>query len=354
MELWLRESIGDLGEFDHASTSAIDEWLRGWHMPHTAIVDPDAQTSSSIFVGVVESNEMPETSPVRSGAPFVTLTTHFLRMCSRIGDIFPIFAALIAKNPDAYEAHTMRHACIEHIDQSIASDKEFVEFVDRNRDATFTARMTAAAVRWAIAHEMAHTVSSKEERREAFKQAVALWPDLENEQWKPKRNQLADFNESLSRYRDEIACDMLANQYVLASPFASDDLMTQVSGSLLALEALRWDGLFQDRSDISDTHPSPTLRFKLIWRAWLETLTDSDTWINRDAPGRLGLDDFAHWFAFEQWASGAYGAHRDGAVWDDDIQSARNVLSGHGIPVSVDRIYVRNDDGLFRISDQYR
>ncbi|SFR78496.1 hypothetical protein SAMN05428970_2391 [Agromyces sp. CF514] len=196
---------------------------------------------------------------------------------------------------------------------------------------------------------MAHAVASKAERREAYEQTAVLWSGLEEEQWFPKRHHLANFRESIERYRDEVACDLLANKYVLMSPFGVDDLVTQVSGALLALEAIKWDGWTQDGSAISQTHPSPALRFKLIWLSWLDTLQDPETWAGRDAPGPLGLQDFAHWRAYEKWISGAYRDGREGAAWDRDISETLDFLRMREIPVAADPVYVRDHNGAVQL-----
>ena len=351
-EPWLSDCIGEFGEFDHASTSAINDWLRGWQMPSDGLSGSDAQTSFSIFVGLLESEDMPEISSLRDGTPFIKLTSHFVRMCSNLADVFPVFATMINGDTDAHTAYRARGSVADYVELAIVAHPDIVDFVARTRDRIFTARTTAAAVRWAIAHEMAHAVSSKKERRRAYEHALSIWPDLEKEQWNSKRARLTDFEDSVVDYRDEIGCDMLANQYVFASPFSADDLITQASGSLLALEALRWDGLFADQSAISETHPSPTLRYRLIWRDWLDRLVNSETWIDREAPGPQGLLDFAYWYAFEQWASGAYGPHRNGAVWHEDIKLIHGILLSYGNPIAEDQVYMLTSEGIFRATDR--
>lgn len=130
--------------------------------------------------------------------------------------------------------------------------------------------------------------------------------------------------------------------------------MTQISGSLVALEGLILHGWVQDGSKISPTHPSPTLRFRLVWRAWLEILTNSNTWTKRNHPGALGLDNFALWFIFEKWCAGANKPKREGGVWYEEMELVRRVLERNGPQISNEKIYVRNSEGLFRVPSRYR
>lgn len=346
--VFIEQAIGVFGAFDHASTSLIDAWLAAWRMPNDSEAVSDVNTSAAVFVGVKISSGMPETSPLHKGPPFITLTSHFIETCHRLSELFPVFAALVGKNTSAADAAGMRDLIFDHLG-SAPTSSEGSELIEHGRDELFSSRTTAAAARWAIAHEMAHAVGTKADREAAYAEAATLWPDLERDQWHHLRDKVPDFKASVPKYRDEIACDLLANEYVLASPFSTDDLMTQISGSLLALLALVWDGWQQDESAISRTHPSPTLRFRLIWKAWLSKLTDSETWSDRERPGIFGLQDFAYWFAFENWFVGAYSQDRKGAVWAEDIDVVLSVLNDHGPSPSIERIYARTPDGVFRV-----
>ncbi|UTX52074.1 hypothetical protein [Leucobacter aridicollis] len=197
---------------------------------------------------------------------------------------------------------------------------------------------------------MAHAVGTKQQRTDAFKRAELLLPDIVDTQWLPKnrRGEIKDLRASVHRYKDEIACDLLASQYVLESSFATDDLVTQISGSLLALEALIFDGFRQDGSAVSQTHPSPSLRFQIVFMDWMETILNQSTWHDREHPGLFGLQDIAYWMAFERWAAGHYRPHRSGARWQHDIDLAMDVMLGK-IPISgVEQIYVRQCGGLAR------
>lgn len=197
---------------------------------------------------------------------------------------------------------------------------------------------------------MAHAVGTKQQRTDAFKRAERLFPDMVDTQWLPMSHsgQIKDLRSSVQRYRDEIACDLLASQYVLESSFAADDLVTQISGSLLALEALVFDGFRQDGSAVSQTHPSPTLRFQIVAADWMETILKKSTWQDRERPGLFGLQDVAYLLAFERWAVGDYRAHRSGARWTHDIALAMDVMLGK-IPLSgVEQIYVRQGKVLGR------
>ena len=308
---------------------------------------PDNESSASVYVGFKESPEMPEVSKLHPGPPFVTITSRFVETCLRVADIFSTFAVLIGGDPRPEVLSAARWIPHEYLDFSREPSGLVLDTVTQTKDDLFSLRTSQAAVRWAIAHEMAHAVASQSERRAAYERAQKLVPNLE-EIWSPLRAKLPSFQASLANYHDEIACDLIANQYVLNSPFGRDDLMTQASGSLAALEALIWDGWFRDRSSLSGTHPSPTLRFILLWRDWLETLRDEQTWADAKPLGVLGVQDFAHWFAFEEWAAGSYGDARRGPAWKEDIAwAAASVHSRTG--VVWDNVYVRTQAGVQRL-----
>ncbi|WP_424464894.1 hypothetical protein [Pseudoclavibacter helvolus] len=230
------------------------------------------------------------------------------------------------------------------------------EIIQETRDEIFSRRSTAAAVRWAVGHEMAHAIGRKQERAEAFKRAERLLPDLVDTQWGPKwqRGEIKDFRASTDRYKDEIACDLLASQYVLESPFATDDLITQICGSLLALEALVFDGFRSDESAVSQTHPSPSLRFQIIFMDWMETILDQSTWQDREHPGYLGLQDVAHMLTFERWAAGHYRPHRAGNRWQEDMNLAMDLMLGKVPLANLEQIYVRQGGSLARLPQRTR
>ncbi|WP_456695500.1 hypothetical protein [Aeromicrobium sp. P5_D10] len=350
-EQWLLESIGPVGDFTHASTRDIQSWLEGWRMPHEDSGEGDLHTSASVFVGVVDSSGMPESSRRGQSNPFVVIPTHFVQMCSKVADVFPTFSLLVSGSPSATQAWNARELIFDYLGPATPAGTKNVAQVRACRDELFTARTTASAVRWAIAHEMAHVVATKQQRADAYNQVAQLWPGMAKEQWVRLRNDLGDYRGSLEAYKNEIACDLLANQYVLESAFAADDLMTQVSGALLALQTSIWEGWLQDRSAISQTHPSPTLRYKLVYLAWLNALSNPATWIGREAPGPLGLEDFAMWNAFQRWVGGEYGDHRDGAQWNSDMHRVRAALHAQVPTVAAEQIYGRLGSRLIRIPE---
>lgn len=348
----LNEVIGEIGDFTHANSAAVDTWLQAWRMPAAADPRPDVQSSRAVFVGIVNSREMPYSSSLASNAPHVSITTEFIRTCSRISEIFPQFAQLVASRPSLDQIARYRSLFFfDYLDPAIKTNQELADEMKARRNGLFSIRTTAAAVRWAIAHEMAHLVAGKNDREAAYARVAMLYPKMEEEQWKTRRDHRKR-DDPRRRYRDEIACDLLAIDFILASPFATDDLITQVSGSLLALEALKWDGYFKDKSAVSLTHPSPTLRFLVVMRAWWEKLSDPETWKGRQAPGVLGLDDIAHWAAFDRWSVGAYRKDRDGAAWEGDIVAVRSMLDR--IPgLAEDQLYANTGDATFRVKNHH-
>lgn len=338
--------LGHSGPFERASNFEMNKWMDGWRMPAEG-TRPDNESSASVYVGLKESPEMPEVSRLHPGPPFVTITSRFVETCLRVADLFSTFAVLIGGDPSPELLSAARRMPHEYLDFSHEPSGLVLDTITRTKDDLFSLRTSQSAVRWAIAHEMAHAVASRSERRAAYERAQEIVPDLE-EIWSPLRAKLPSFQASIANYQDEIACDLIANQYVLNSPFGRDDLMTQVSGSLAALEALIWDGWFRDASSVSETHPSPTLRFILLWRDWFETLCDEQTWADAKPLGVLGVQDFAHWFAFEEWAAGSYGAARRGPAWKDDIAWAAESVHDR-TEVVWDNLYARTRAGVQRL-----
>lgn len=346
----LMHVLGDLDGHERSSSSAINEWMGGWVMPVSPENRPDVQTSRGVYVGVEDSFEMPSADMPPQGVPYITVTSGFVDLCWRLSEIYPVFASIAKSRLSAEQANGMREILFDHLDLHSTRNPLTSEFIDGHRDQVFSERSTAAAVRWAIGHEMAHAVGTRQERADAFKRAQELFPRMESVEWLPKKrsSEIEDFNTSVARYKDEIACDLLASRYVLESAFSADDLVTQVCGSLLALEALIFDGFKIDGSLVSQTHPSPSLRFQIVLMDWMETLCDESTWQGRDSPGLFGLQDVAYWTAFERWAAGHYGPHRAGARWQEDIDLAMGLLQ-EGVPMSKEeQIYVREGSGLAR------
>ena len=348
-EPWLRDAVGDSGMFKNATHGAVDQWLQAWRMPPRGWERPDVLSSQAIFVGLADSAEMASVSTLQGGAPYVIVTSRFIRMCTQISEIFPQFAILLKTRPSVQKVAIAREL-FEYARPQSSPDALVTEVVQSGPIQLFSSRTTAAAVRWAIAHEMAHAVAGKKDRQKAYARVNGLMPNMEPTQWVGKRDELEKYELSLRRYRDEIACDLIANDFILDSPFAADDLITQVSGSLLAVEALRWDGWYRDCSALSQTHPSPTLRFKIVLNDWLEKLTDPATWKEREAPGSLGIEDLVHWVAFEKWGSGAYGAKREGAAWQQDMDAVRRRLLKSIPEVTDDRVYANAGEGIFRVA----
>ncbi|MCI4657322.1 hypothetical protein [Cryobacterium zhongshanensis] len=350
---WLLNAVGDIGNFKNASTSAIDQWLQAWRMPPRSWERPDILSSRAVFVGLADTADMASVSTLQGGAPFVTVSSRFIKLCTQISEIFPLFGILVASDPTLDEIQAMR-SLFQYLEPNSTLDVPMAQLLQSASDPLFIERTTAAAVRWSIAHEMAHAVAGQKDRQNAYKRVSDLMPNMEASQWGPKRYKLEKYEVSLRRYRDEIACDLLANDFILDSPFAADDLITQVSGALLALEALKWEGWHDDRSALSPTHPSPTLRFKIVLNDWLTKLADPDVWKVRERPGALGIEDLAHWVGFEKWGSGAYRSHRDGATWQDDIDAVRQHLTQSIPEIMNDTIYAKTDEGIFRVQHTAR
>lgn len=345
---WIDTVLGSHGDFEAGSHDFLAQWMRSWRMP-PGDPRPDIESSIPVYVGVAESGDMPETSKLHPGPPYVCVTTSFIELCWAVSELFPAFAVLASSRPESDVVEASRRALFEHLDSNRECSDETRELLSRTSDSLFSTRTVQAAVRWAIAHEMAHAVGREGERADAYRRAMTHMPRLEEEQWHPLRATLPDFDITLDRYRDEIACDVLASEYVLGSPFARDDLITQVSGGLLAVEALIWHGWFFDESSVSSTHPSPTLRFKLLFSWWLSALKERQFADGAEPIDLLGIQDFAHWFAFEKWAAGAYGDDRGGPTLFDDIAMIRAQLVRSGVEIGPGHIYARTGEGIFRI-----
>lgn len=350
--------LGDQKHNSHASASKVDEWIEGWRMPADPGV-PDVKTSLTTYVGIVESRNMPSSSSGLKGkVPYSLITTKFIEFSWKLTEIFPFFIKAVVPLESAADGAKSREILFAHLgvardpgnllDEHVDDHELIQELIDAVRDEILSERITSAAIRWAIAHEMAHIHGSERDRTDAYSRAEQSYPNIVREQWEPKRNDLSNFAGSIKSYKNEIACDLLANQYVLGSPFAVDDIITQALGSLVALEALVWDGYDLDKAKVSETHPSPALRFEIVARDWKRILADPATWARCDAPGVLAQSDFAHMLAFGKWAHGAYGELREGARWGFDIYTARSELECVVPEWGTDHFYALHPEGSLR------
>jgi hypothetical protein len=342
-------SLGAQTKAPHSSASKVDEWLQGWRMPANQDRS-ELRTSLTTYVGFVESREMPSASSRLKGkTPYVLITSRFVDLCWKLTEVFPVFVNQAAFSNDVHVGQRLRNLLFTHLGLSDEDREENAEVIEYGRDALLSERVTSAAIRWAIAHEMAHIHGSEPDRTDAYLRAERSYPDVARDQWEPKRNELSNFAESITSYKQEIACDLLANQYVLDSPFAADDIITQAIGSLIALQALIWDGHRLDGAKVSDSHPSPSLRLQLVAKDWEQLLSNPETWSRCKAPGKLAMADFAHMIAFDRWARGAYGEHREGPVWSRDIKAEFSKLERVVPQGGVDSVFVQRPEGLHRI-----
>ncbi|WP_372983918.1 hypothetical protein [Microbacterium sp.] len=340
--------VGRFKTASNASASKVDEWLTGWRMPADQ-ERPDVRTSLSTFVGIVESGAMPSSSSQhKDKVPYVLITSRFIDLCWKITEVFPTFVAGVAPSGDVRVGARSREILFTHLGLSADPDETAADVIDHGVDLILSERVTGAAIRWGIAHEMAHIHGLEGDRTDAYLRAERHYPNLVREQWEPKRGVLTSFSESVASYKNEIACDLLANQYVLESPFSVSDIVTQAIGSLVALEALIWDGYALDGAKVSETHPSPSLRLQIVADDWARIFADPATWRGRDAPGAFALSDYAHMIAFDRWARGEYGEHREGAVWGDDISACLHYLEGVVPSGGLDPVYVLDQEGSRR------
>ncbi|MDF2920495.1 MULTISPECIES: hypothetical protein [Microbacterium] len=344
-------AVGKTGDYPFASSELIEEWMRGWEMPSRSGSPTSGagriKTSSSVFVAITDDDDMPSSSAARD-RPTVSIPIRYIELCSRIADVFPLFATVTRSGLTWQQVGEARRALFEYTDPNTATPATTEDLIHNTADEIFTTRVTSAAVRWAIAHEMAHLRTTATQRHAAYEKVHQLWPSLQEDEWDSLRGELEPFGGILYKYRDEIACDLLANQFVLDSAFSSDDLLTQACGSLLALEALVWNGWHTDKSARSDTHPSPSLRFMLVYQDWLDVVGELTTWQYRTPPDVLALQDFAYFYAFQRWGVGAYSQHRSGSQWGQDISeilsTLEHVAPGDGPPT----IYAKDAGGRIR------
>lgn len=347
------------GSAPHASVSKVDEWLNGWRMPTDPDV-PDVKTSLTTYVGIVDSSDMPSSSSALKGkVPYSLITSRFIELCWKLTEIFPYFIRTVAQSDDVYVGERSRSILFAHLRVTRDAGNSFDEeghdheliqsLIDEYRDEILSERITSAAIRWAIAHEMAHVHGSASDRTDAYSRVERSHPNIMREQWKPKQEDLSDFAGSIESYKNEIACDLLANQFVLDSSFATDDIITQALGSLVALEALVWDGYDQDNAKISDTHPSPALRFEIVATDWKRIFADPATWEKCQAPGCFAISDFPYMLVFGLWAHGVYGRHREGAIWNSHFNAERKELLHVIQSRGADPIYAQGAEGLHRV-----
>lgn len=334
-------ALGVPGSFPRANTSLLDQWMSGWEIqdpyPQLKTTRGATRTSGAFYVAVVNDGSGPEST---GGDPvYAKLPTAYLERCWRLSELHGSFIHLVALDLSAEKMHQGRRMVFEHADLDTATSPELQDLLDEIRDDVSVARETGAAARWAVAHEYAHRAATEAEKKNAWQEVLELWPDIEDEQWAPKKNDVTYAGRAMLAWRDEISCDILANWYVLRSPFAHDDALTQANGALLGLEAAVWDGWFIDQSRVSETHPSPTLRFRVSYRHWLSLLLVRAHGVSTQQPSMDSIVRMAHWRGFERWAAGAYGEHRDGAHWREDIIQVFEVLAHALSPEPLARVY---------------
>ncbi|MBD3946973.1 hypothetical protein [Nocardioides ganghwensis] len=299
----------------------------------------DVQTSLSVFAGVSNSDDLGSTDGLRNGGPpYVDVSTRLVRYCQQLADVYLAFWGL-TQQPISHESFLgFRAALFQYLGPREDTPLQLQEIFDAYADPIFKTRVVHAATRWAIAHEMAHAVATRPVRKRYEALIRPLWPTLD-EEW---RGASAAARTS---YQDEIACDLLAVDFVLDSPFGRDDVMTQAGGSLLVLMATIWDGWLTDASATSMSHPSPTLRFHIVSQYWLTKFADRSTWESAQAPGPLAVLDHAMWTVFERWSAGEYGLARSGDVWRDDYFAKLDELVEAIPSVTADTIYAMHSDG---------
>lgn len=341
--------IGRQSNGSHSSASKVDEWLAGWRMPNDQAL-PDVRTSLTTYVGFVASGDMPSSSSrLNDKVPYALVTSRFIDLCWQLTEILPIFMAQVVPSLDVRVGSDSRGLLFTHLGLTDDRREEAAELIAFGRDSMLSERITSAAIRWAIAHEMAHIHGSEPDLTDGYLRAERSYPNIAREQWEPKRRDLSSFADSVKSYKKEIACDILANRYVLDSPFAAHDIITQAIGALVAIEALIWDGWRLDGAKISSTHPSPSLRFQLVAEDWKQILASPATWARCEVPGLLAKSDFANMLAFDRWARGGYREHREGAVWGRDIEAELDNLHRVVPQGGIDHVYVQRPEGLHRV-----
>ncbi|MGO3894492.1 MAG: hypothetical protein ACTJIH_09335 [Brevibacterium aurantiacum] len=346
--------IGRCGQYEFSSVFEIDRWMRGWKIP--AINDkPDVETSHGIYVGFKCSSEMPEISNVNGPPGYVTVTSRFVQICFRLTEIFTAFCTTISSSPTGVQVAEFRKLSFEYLDFDRSVSPEAEELLSVSRDVLFTERVTRAATRWAIAHEMAHGVGGRAARLAAYDRARMISPKLDSLLVSSANSGVKGLSgdKVIEKHRDEVACDTLAADCLAESPFGLDDIFTEACGSLVAIIALIWDGWFQDGSRFSPSHPSPTLRFEMQYEYWLEKLTNASNWEVWQAPGVYAVRDFAYFLAFKNWNVGEYGEHRRGERWEQDIEAVCSVLEASIPNIGIDAIYFGQGSDLHKIVSVY-
>lgn len=336
--------IGAEGDYERSSTKTVDQWMSGWSMPSSATGHRGRRTSQSVFVGIKPSIDMPSSTGPGGKNPNVTITTGFIDRARRIANVFPMFSSLYWGGQTATEGQKLRQIALAYVE---GADAELDAEIETNTDRLFATRITAAAVRWAIGHEMSHVTATKEELAATYERAIRLHPNMVQERWDPIKDQLKDYHKAVMNYRKEIACDALATEHVYSSTFSASDIAMQACGAFLAMQTIILDEHFVGARAVSDTHPSSQLRFDLVCGDWLDRILEAKSKGLVETPGRYALSDIAMWPAFRRWLNGAYRPEREGSRWRKDIDDLFALLGVGAAPL--DDIYQLRGSDISRL-----
>lgn len=322
-----------------ATTEGRVPTLLAWTRSMNASNARRTRSSADVYCGLVKTGDLGTSERLRDGkGAWIAIAERFVRLAESLADVFPAFeSAWPSLRHSQHAVHALDAARLElfrHVGRDDEGDHQNSpsqsHLWQRHQELNFVKPATQAAVRWVIAHELAHQVPDSEDVAAASDACRLLLRD--HRLWPSSQD-----------HRDEIIRDYLATTYVLNSGAGVHDLMTAIAGSYIGTLALGFDGWFADGSAPSDTHPSPFLRLDALWFFWLkhlESLRD-EQWARHRLPDPHGLDDMADFYAYAKWCAGAYRSERRGPVVDQDAEMLRNAVlrsadpPGFGLPDQV-------------------
>ena len=140
-------------------------------MPATKEARSDNSSSLSVFVGISDDDEPAQTRPLHKNARYVVISSRFIEMCWKLANLFPLYYRLVCSDLDPEEMERYRELFFLYLDPVKPCPADLAAQIENKADSLFSTRTTAAAVRWAMAHEMAHLVTNRNERGCEFEEA---------------------------------------------------------------------------------------------------------------------------------------------------------------------------------------
>lgn len=267
-------------------------------------------SSDSVYAGYDSTGGSPYSKAGHDWA-YIGLTSAYLDRCLKIAQVFPAFVRMVDESMMVEEKHQVqnlltrfRNVMFEWLKAAPEIDDDVYhgfKLIEELQVEEFSVSACKSAMRWGLAHELAHRLTSRNELVESGRLLLKM----------------AGIAGSVSNRKHllELGCDARAFTFVSESSVTSDDVMSELAGGLIGALALVWDGWFEDRSMSSVSHPSPTLRFYCLRAAWLASLNRhaKQGWIDIARPPAGAAHRIAMLFMFEQWGAGEFEPHRSGA-----------------------------------------